>query len=208
MEALNGEEESLYIHCLFKTISFADLKRELADRIEFNGNESYYVMTLKLRLAILRKASCNIQMQTELEGEIKGLQKKIVKGYRCSIVGCNFASRNYDNLLLHLKSLHSSRNHKVICQLKGCERELSSVKMLLVHLKSCHRTRNSQVLLKQAQLAQQMSKLQCQSSSCEHQQLKTLHELKSHMVQYHTNKMEEVECIFSGCDFQSQKTGT
>ena len=208
MEGLNGVEESLYIHCLFKTVSFADVKRELADRIDYNGNESYYVMTLKLRLTILKKASCNIQMQTELEAEIHGLQKKLVKGYNCSIVGCKFSTRNYDNLLLHLKSLHSSGDHKVICQLKGCERELSSVKMLLVHLKICHRTRNSQVLLRQVHLAQQMSKLQCQSVSCGHQQMKTLQELKLHMVKDHTNKMEEVECIFTGCDFQSQKTGS
>ena len=116
MEGLNGVEESLYIHCLFKTVSFADVKRELADRIDYNGNESYYVMTLKLRLTILKKASCNIQMQTELEAEIHGLQKKLVKGYNCSIVGCKFSTRNYDNLLLHLKSLHSSGDHKVICQ--------------------------------------------------------------------------------------------
>ena len=208
MEGLKGKEESLYIQCLFRTINFADLKQELKNRTDGAVDNSYFIMTLKLRLHILQKASCNVKLQDELKTEIEGLDRKPPRGYKCSIAGCKYNTRNFNLLLGHLRSLHSSREHKIICQLNGCERELSSVRMLQIHIRTCHRTRKSSVLLKQNQLAEQLSRLRCPAVSCGHQQSTTLKDLKSHIISEHTDKMEEVDCIYAGCNFKSHKTGT
>jgi hypothetical protein len=208
MEGLCGAEETLYIKCLFKTISFHDVHEELKKRINYTGSDSYYTMTLKLRLDILCKASCSVKMQDELKSEICGLQMKVPLGYNCSVTGCKYNTKNYNKLLIHLKMLHSSGGLRLVCQLKGCERELSSLKMLHLHLRSSHRTRKSTVVIKQSQLAEQMIKLKCQSVACGHQMFKTLKDLKVHLVKDHTEKKEEIQCIFAGCDFLSNKTGT
>ena len=208
MEGQTGSEESLYIHCLFKTISFSNLKDELQKRSYDTSSESYYIMTLKLRLDILKKASCNEALQEEVKNEIEGLKQKIVVGYVCSIVGCKYRTRNYDFLLSHLRSLHASGDNKVICQLNGCDRVLSSVKMLQIHIRANHRTRKSTVLIKQNQLVEILTRLKCLSASCGHQQSKTVKDLKLHLSTIHTDNGEEVNCIFAGCKFQTQKTGT
>ena len=208
MEGLSGAEESLYIKSLFKTISFHDVHEELKKRINYTGSDSYYTMTLKLRLDILSRASCNVKLQDELKSEMNGMQLKVPSGYTCSVSGCKYNTKNYNKLLNHIKMLHSSGDLRLVCQLKGCERELSSLKMLHMHLRSSHRTRKSTVVIKQTQLAEQMIKLKCQSVTCGHQIVKTLKDLKVHLVKDHTEKKEEVQCIFAGCDFSSNKSGT
>ena len=98
MEGLCGAEETLYIKCLFKTISFHDVHEELKKRINYTGSDSYYTMTLKLRLDILCKASCSVKMQDELKSEICGLQMKVPLGYNCSVTGCKYNTKNYNKL--------------------------------------------------------------------------------------------------------------
>ena len=51
----------------------------------YNGQESYYVMALKLRLALLTEASCSKQVQDELSAEIAGLVVKVLPGFYCSV---------------------------------------------------------------------------------------------------------------------------
>ena len=210
MEGLSGVEESLYIQCLFKTISFYNVREELKKRKMYNGQESYYVMALKLRLALLSEASCSKQVRDELSAEIAGLVVKVLPGFYCSVNGCKFTTKDYYNKLIkHIKTHHGSGSLKLICQLNGCSRELSSLKMLQMHLKSGHRTRKSTVAIRQNQLAEQMLQLKCPSVSCGHQLFKTLTDLKRHLVRGHTEeRKEEVKCLFAGCEFVSNKTGT
>ena len=129
MEDLNGENESIYIKCLFKTIIFEDLKQQLLRRGQNVSNDSYYVMSLKLRLDILQKSNCTSDVKRELEAELDTMRKKSL-GYICSLVGCKFRTKNYDSLLHHLKILHTGTNQKLICQLHGCKRELSRAQSL------------------------------------------------------------------------------
>ena len=207
MDGLHGNDESLYIKCLFRTINFIDLKQELSSRQLHDCSDSYYVMCLRLRLHLLQDSSSNKDIISELKSELETLKKKSV-GYICSLAGCSFVTKNYSRLIHHLKSLHSGTNQKITCQLRGCSRELSSVKMLDVHIKASHRTRRSTVCIKQSQLAEQLSTLACLSPSCGHQRVQSVKGLKIHLRSFHTDKKQEVGCIFMGCNFTTQKSGT
>ena len=66
----------------------------------------------------------------------------------------------------------------------------------------------STVSLKQNQLVEQLCSLRCLSTACNHQIVKTVKELKIHLTQAHTDKNGEVECIFDGCNFKANVTGT
>ena len=133
MEGLRSESEALYAKCLFRTISFDNLKQELLNRSLVVTSDSYYVLTLKLRLAILRVSKCSNELQLELEAELNSFKQKRM-GYKCSLSGCKYVSKNYYCLLNHLKSLHYGTEQKIVCQLHGCTRELSNVNMLNMHI--------------------------------------------------------------------------
>ena len=208
MEGLYGDNGVLYSKCLFKTISFEDLKTELLKKGFEIRSESYYELTMRLRLLILEEESCYEDIQEQLKAEIAVILKKPERGYTCSLSGCSYTSSNYKKLVNHIKTLHGSSNQHFVCQLNGCTRVLSSVKMLCVHIKTSHQKRKSTVVLKQNQLAEQLSRLRCLSSACSHQCVKTVKDLKVHIVRAHTDKMQEVECIFAGCNFKANVTGT
>ena len=207
MEGLCGEKESLYIKCLYRTINFVDLKQELLNRQLQVHSDSYYVLCLKLRLNLLRESSCSSELINEVENELEALKKKS-DDYCCSLAGCSFKSKDYNKLVRLLKTLHSGTNQKIVCQLHGCVRELSNVKMLDLHIKTSHRRRKSTVCIKQNQIAEQLSTLNCVSSSCGHQRVKSIKELKIHLTKLHTDKKQEVACIFLGCNFSTQKSAT
>ena len=92
--------------------------------------------------------------------------------------------------------------------MNGCKRELTNVSMLKLHIKTCHRVRRNLFLMKQNQISEELSQLHCPSSSCGHQRVATIKEMKLHITRAHTDKKEEVSCIFRGCNFKTQKTAT
>ena len=115
-----GENETFYIKCLFKTISFEDLKNQLLKRGFEISSDTYYVMTMKLRLSILEEEQCYQDIQKELKAELAFSKKKPERGYICSLTGCHYSTNNYKNLLKHLKMLHGASNQLLVCQLNGC----------------------------------------------------------------------------------------
>ena len=147
-----------------------------------------------------------MEEQENLKKELEGLVR-LKPGYVCSITGCGFKSRNHKLLLLHLRSLHQNTNQPIKCQFNECDRVLSSVKMLMVHVKTYH-TRGEKENLNHVKIIENLSVLRCLSVSCQHQQFKTLKELKVHLTSFHTGCYETVDCIFTGCKFANNVTGT
>ena len=173
------------------------------------NTDSYYTMTLKLRLHILETENCYPSIQTEIKAELALVQEQSARGYKCSVPGCSFRSVNYKSLLKHIKALHGATKQHLVCQLYGCTRVLSCLQMLNLHIRTSHQPgRRSSVSLKQNQLTEEMTSLRCRLSSCSHQKFKTIRELKVHITSNHTDKMEEVECIFCDCSFRADRTGT
>ena len=173
------------------------------------NTDSYYTMTLKLRLHILETENCYSSIQTEIKAELALVQEQCARGYKCSVPGCSFRSVNYKSLLKHIKALHGATKQHLVCQLYGCTRVLSCLQMLNLHIRTSHQPgRRSSVSLKQNQLTEEMTSLRCRLSSCSHQKFKTIRELKVHITSIHTDKMEEVECIFCDCSFRADRTGT
>ena len=209
MDQLHGHSESIYIKCLFRSINFHELKSELTSRGIASNTDSYYTMTLKLRLHILEVENCYPSVQTEIKAELGLVQEPSARGYMCSVPGCSFNSVNYKSLLKHLRALHSATKQHLVCQLSGCTRVLSCLKMLNLHIRTSHQPgKRSSVSLKQNQLTQEITSLRCLLSSCSHQKFKTIKDLKVHITSTHTDKMEEVECIFGDCRFRADRTGT
>ena len=101
MAGLRGQAESLYIKCLFD-----EARKELQNREILFHSDSYYVMCLKLRLNLLEQSENNDEEVSELKAELDTYKKKPA-GYCCSIVGCDYVTKNYNRLLQHLKQLHS-----------------------------------------------------------------------------------------------------
>ena len=209
VQRLSREHESLYSRCLFKTISFHELKTELVKRsIEVSG-DTFYIMTLKLRLDILGKENCDVAAQDDLRTEILVAKKDCGKGYfTCSVPGCSYSKSNYRSLLTHLNLVHPNNRHPIVCQYNGCPRVLSSMTMFNLHIKTCHQPRRSSVALKQNQLCEEYEVIQCQNVSCGHQKFKRVKDLKVHLVKNHIEMHQEVECIFEGCVFKTNVGGT
>ena len=209
MDQLHGQNETLYIKCLFRTVTFHELKSELISRGMKMNNDSYYTMTLKLRLSILETENCYQAIQAQIKAELALVKEENRTGYKCSVPGCNYCSINYKCLIKHIKAVHGSTKQHLVCQSGGCTRVLSSLKMLLLHIRTSHQLANrSSVRLKQNQLTEEMSSLKCRLTSCSHQKFKTVKDLKNHLTSVHTDKMQAVECIFCDCSFSADRTGT
>ena len=139
MADLVAAHHSLYIKCLFITIRCQELRDELLMRNCSTGDDSFHVLTLRLRLSLLRENNCNVEVQREIGAELQLLKKNSDQRYACSVPGCSFTCLNHKQLCGHLKILHgSSTNLSIICQLNGCPRILSSVRMLNLHIKTVH----------------------------------------------------------------------
>ena len=207
MDELNGDAETLYIKCLFRTISFFDLKSELRKRSIQAFDDTYYIMCLKLRLKLLSDANYKGSLIGEIQEELDTIVQKN-DGYKCSILGCKFRVKDFNKLLRHLKLVHVGTDQKITCQLHGCVRELSNLKMLNLHIDTCHRVRRSTVYVKQNQLLEKLTHLKCPSSSCGHQRVTSIKELKVHLTKAHADMKEEVQCVFKGCSFDTRKSTT
>ena len=207
---LDKDEESLYTRCLFRTIELNDIKRELVNRNCDPSKLSYYTMTLKLQLLLLKEANTGLERQKELTTELSLIIKETDKRYTCSVPGCSFSCMNYKHLLSHLSLLHSNcSSASIICQVNGCTRVLSSIKMLKLHIKTSHNAANkSSVSLRQNALTEELSSLRCLSVACSHQRCKSLKDLKAHVISVHTDRLENVACLFEGCNFSTNVTGT
>ena len=169
-------------------------------------SDTYLILTLKLRLAILSGASCATGEQENLKRELEGLVQ-LKPGYVCSITGCGFKSRNCKLLLIHLRSLHQNSNQPIKCPFNDCDRVMSSVKMLMIHIKTYH-TRGKKENLNHVKIIEKLSVVKCLSVSCQYQKFKTVKELKVHLTSFHTRCNETVQCIFRGCTFATTVTGT
>ena len=197
--------EEVYNKLLFKTISFHDLKLELKRRsIPSLLSDTYYILTLKLRLEILKESKVDLVHVQPLIEEIDYFysQQRKSKLFECCLIGCPFKARDHKDYVKHLRVLHTNSKQKVECKLRGCGQEFSGVQMLEMHIKIVHRSRQSLVKLNQNQIVEQFSHLRCLSSSCQHQVVQNIKELKKH-VGIHFERLESVSCFFAGCDYES-----
>ena len=175
--SVSSKYESLYSKCLFRTIGYEELKNELEKHKITIYSDSYYVMCLKLRLSLLKESDCCSDDVTSIEAELEAINRS-TRGYYCSFIGCKFTTPNYNKLLTHLKTNHGGRNQNIVCQLGGCKRELSNLTMLNLHIKTCHRPRGNKFFIKQNQIAEQLTSLNCLSASCGHQKVASIKDLK------------------------------
>ena len=204
------EEEDVYNKCLFKTITYKDLKDKLDKKdIKFSSTESYLILTLKLRVQILQESNADEKLIQPLISEIETYlsSQRRKKLYSCCLTGCPFKTNNHTQYVKHLKAFHQNSRQKMVCNLKGCQRDFLGIQQLEIHVKSAHRSRPSSVKLHQSQLVEQFQKLRCPSSSCNHQTKQSIKELKSHLNE-HFAKKETVACLFSGCEFETNTSVT
>ena len=207
------QEEELYNKCLFKHISMKDLETELSQRdVLFYPSDSYHILTTKLKLAILEKSCAQSDVQREFRSDITAFYGSGKPGekwetYKCCLNGCKYEAKEHKKYVSHLQ-IHQSIPHKIVCQLRGCTRELSNLSMLKTHIKISHRSpRVSMVSLKQNQLVQELINLCCMETSCGHQKVSNLIELKKHLV-VHTARRDMVHCPFAGCEYETNQTKT
>ena len=199
------EEEDLYSKSLFKTISVHDLKNVLRKKnIEFSSSDSYHILTLKLRVKLLKDSNADITLVQPLVDEISSFfsTRKVRNVYKCCLTVCPFKTSNHERYVDHLRALHSTSKTNLICQLKGCQREFAGLYLLLIHIKTTHRSRPSLVKSRQSMLVEQFAQLRCMSSSCGNQIVQTIKELKNHQ-NWHFDRNHTVACIFSGCFFST-----
>ena len=73
---IGSEDQEVYSKCLFRTINYNDLKLELAKaKINYSPSDSYYILTLKLRRAILLKCDVNDRISINLNEEIRAYEE-------------------------------------------------------------------------------------------------------------------------------------
>jgi hypothetical protein len=111
----NIGEQEVYSQCLFKTISFHELKKELKKKnVSFPPSDSYYILTLKMRAKILEEAGAEPNLLKETEDEIgsnnKSKQKR--KAYNCCLTGCTFKTVNWRSCSLRQTLESSSFQHQ------------------------------------------------------------------------------------------------
>ena len=218
MEATNSlvfgvAEEELFNKCLFKQISLTDLKNELNNRqLDCFQADSYHILTSKLKLHILEQCQAMPLVREDIKNEIAafystgpGRQKKV---YQCCLIGCKFQAKQHKNYIRHLQ-FHGTITQKLVCQLRGCTRELSNLVMLKNHIKTSHRLPRSSLLsVKQNQMIQELVQLRCLETSCQHQTVLNVKDLKTHLMKIHTEKREMVSCPFAECNFETNVSGT
>ena len=190
----------------WRTIPLEPLESELKKKyVNFNCSETYFSLTLKLRLKILQESNASEVFIQPVINQLKLLndQQLLGKLYSCCLPGCPFRTQNHKNYVKYLKILHN--NSRLVCNLKGCKREFLGINQLEIHIKIAHITARSQmssVKCIQSQLVNQLHKLRCLSSSCNHQVFQTLKDLKKHLNE-HFAKKETVLCLFLGCDYEA-----
>ena len=107
--------EEVYNKLLFKTISFHDLKLELKRRsIPSLLTDTYYILTLKLRLEILKESKVDLVHVQPLIEEIDYFysQQRKSKLFECCLIGCPFKARDHTDYVKHLRVLHTNSKQK------------------------------------------------------------------------------------------------
>ena len=157
--------QELYNQCLFKTITVKNLVNELKKRfIRFSDDEGYHVLTLKLRVHILRESEADSSHILPIINELKYLSAgSRTNSYTCDLPGCPFKTKIHTNYLNHIRALHLGSKQKVSCQLKGCKREFQGIIQLENHVKNVHRNRLSTVSMKQKHFVGELTRLKCPS---------------------------------------------
>ena len=61
-------------------------------------------------------------------------------------------------------------------------------------------------MIRQSQQVLELTKLKCGEESCGHQAVRSIHDLKKHLYKAHTEKKEEIQCIF--CAFKTNVTSS
>ena len=207
---MDGKNLELYNKALFRTANYVELKDAIDQReINYYPSDSYYLLTLRLRVDILRE--CKVQPETRkvMENEIEAFsasQKKTGSKYKCAVPGCPFACLEYSKYLKHLSFLHQNCRSRLTCQYRHeCHRDFSSVEMLKTHYNTTHRKKVSSVVIRQNQLVEQLTSIKCSKSSCGNHLESGIQNFKKHLYTHTVNK-EEVQCPF--CTYQTNVTGT
>ena len=207
---MDGQDQTLYNKCLFRTVSYAEIKSEMVLRsINFSPSDSYYILTLKLRREILGKNEENKQLLKNLDDEIaadNASKHTVGSRYRCALIGCLYTSANHAKYMKHLDLVHHNTKARLACQFKHvCERDFPGLSMLKTHVADTHKKKTSSVAIRQDQLVEELAKLRCLQASCGHHTFSKIIDLKNHLYS-HTKKKEDVGCLF--CTYQTNTTGS
>ena len=199
-----------YNKCLFRTISYFELKHELEMRnINFSPSDSYYILTLKLRREILRKTDPKCIIGMKIDEEITAYKSNlhsVGNRYKCSLVGCSFLCKNHAKYMSHLEFVHQNSTSRFTCNYgHNCPRTFQTFKLLKSHVANYHVKHRSSVVVRQNMLVEQLLQVKCLQVSCGHEIVSTISKLKLHLYS-HTDRKEEVKCIF--CPYKSDTTGT
>ena len=202
-------DQEIYNKCLFRTVNYFELKNELMLRnINFSPSDSYYILTLKLRKEILVKSDENSTLVKRISEEIAAFVTNKTEGskYTCSLVGCAFTCTNHRKYMSHLELVHQNTKSRLFCQFRhNCSRDFPSYKLLETHVKAVHKKRTSHVELRLNQLVERLTNLVCVEKSCGNQVVTSIINFKAHLYS-HTDKKEEVQCLF--CEYTTNTTGT
>ena len=210
MEDIVGYLEEVYSKCLFRTITYDDVKRKLhARNVNFSPSDSYYILTLKLRRDILLEGNRESETAKHITEEIGALtasRHSIGSRYKCSLTGCNFLCTKFDKYLRHLEFVHQNSSARLVCNFRHqCSRNFPTFNTLKSHYNSCHKNKKSCVSVRQNQLVEELIQLRCGKASCGHSTVCSLKKFKAHLYS-HTDKKEEVQCLF--CAYKSNTSGT
>ena len=180
----SSANEDLYSKALFKTIAPEELKLQLNNVGLLSECDSYLVMTLKLRLHILRISNGPAHFLQSLEDEILK-EVKTRFNYRCCVLGCTFRTASHRRYQLHFTSVLTLRKH----------------------IELQHWKQPTAVSKRQNVLVEQLVQMKCLSIHCGRQTVTSVHDLKNHLIS-HFERGEKVSCIFSNCAFESDNRGS
>ena len=208
---MEGRDFQIYNKCLFKGIDYCALKSELIERkIDFSPSDTYHILTLRLRKEILKCYPDQKFLLDNVQQELDNYNENKHKGgsrYICKIPGCPFNSVNYRKYLSHLDMVHRSSKSRFVCQYRHqCSREFQSLILLKNHISRDHSNKTTTVEMNQNQLVVELTIIKCAEQSCGHQSVSSIPELKKHLYSAHTDKKEEIQCIF--CTYKSNTTST
>ena len=207
---MEGRDFELYNFCLFKTISLVNLKEALLAKIvNFSPSDTYAMLTLRMRRAILENLDIQHSVIESIDLELEVFEKtkqRTGSGYDCSVPGCTFRCFWHRKYVAHLDLVHYNTKSRVVCQFRhDCSRDFPSVNLLKSHLKRYHEKKESSVSIRQNQLVEEIVTLKCQEKSCSNQLVTSIVALKKHMLT-HTDRKELVQCIF--CGYRTNTSGT
>ena len=205
---MEGPDFEFYSRCIFRTISIDALQEELQSRnVVYSTSDSYYILTLRLRKKILESLNIHHTVLEEINKELSIYEKtKNRSRYECFLPGCTFRCLRHRDYVGHLEVVHMNTSSRYVCQFRyECSRDFPTISLLKGHLSKDHSRRLSSVVINQNLLVNQLITLKCPKTSCGHQSVSSITLLKKHLL-IHTDKKEEVQCIF--CAYKCNTSGT